>query len=70
MNTTIKTLDQLLDEHAVEAGFENYLEYCNDLSLSDSEWMEIAETYAKQFKDQLSATLKLLSPNSKQPPNF
>lgn len=42
----MKTIDQLLDEHAIRLGYENYLYYCNDLSLSESEWIDIAEKFA------------------------
>lgn len=46
----MKTIDELLNEFAVDSGFEDYLDYQNSLTLSDGEWMEICEKYAEQFK--------------------
>lgn len=46
----MKTIDELLNDFAIDSGFEDYLDYQNSLTLSDGEWMEICEKYAEQFK--------------------
>lgn len=45
-------LDEILDQYAVSEGFESYMDYCNSLTLSDGEWMDICRVYAKQVAER------------------
>lgn len=45
-------LDEILYQYAVSEGFEGYMNYCDSLTLSDGEWMDICRVYAKQVAEQ------------------
>lgn len=45
----MKSLDEIKDEYAINEGYDNYLDYCNCLTLSDGEWESICKTYTDQI---------------------